>query len=693
MRCKAYRVQKACRVIGLFVALYLVSFSLYSQLQNKEFERKNFKSDIKGYNDALEAIKKGDNFYNRGEHYYRYAIPYYLNAEKFNPDNALLNYKIGKCMIFSLYKNKAAPYLEQAIQLDSKVDAEAHYYLARAHHLNMNWDKAKEEYTTYLQTLAPDKTIQIANVRKKIEECDNGKQLRQSPVRVFIDNIGAPINNQYPEYHPLINSTESEIIYTSRATVISKKVKLEPKDGEGCEDLFVSYYKNGAWGNAVNLGSPVNTKLDDATAGLSPDGQTLYIYRTNGNGDIYQSHFTDSNWTKPKRMNRDINSVGKESSITVSADGKTYYFVSDRPGGYGKGDIYVTTNDGKNWSVPKNLGPVINTQYDEEGVFLAPDGRTLYFSSTGHNTMGGYDIFKSVYDSGHWSAPENLGYPINTPGDDVFFTMPADKKHAYYSSDRAGGKGDMDIYMITFLGPEKPVIVSRSPNMFSGITSNITDVLTSEAVLIESNKSLLRGVVVDSATHTPLLASIEIVDDKKNKVVADLKTDSLSGQYMISLPSGVNYGLSVKAANHLFYSANIDLTDSSHYHEIVKNVALQPLEVGSHIALRNIFFDFNKSTLRKESTPELQEIIDLLKKYPTVTVEIAGYTDNKGTDKYNLNLSTARAKSVVTYLQAHGIAAKRLVSKGYGSDNPIASNSTDEGRQLNRRTEFKITGK
>jgi outer membrane protein OmpA-like peptidoglycan-associated protein len=236
-------------------------------------------------------------------------------------------------------------------------------------------------------------------------------------------------------------------------------------------------------------------------------------------------------------------------------------------------------------------------------------------------------------------------------------------------------------------------MVSSSPNTLSGITSNIADVLTSEAVSIDLNKALLRGVVVDSDTHTPLLASIELVDNKKNKVIADFKTDSLTGEYVVSLSSGVNYGISVKAANHLFYSTNVDLTDSSHYREIVKNIALQPLEVGSHIALRNVFFDFNKSTLRKESTAELQEVIDLLKQYPSITVEIAGYTDNKGTDKYNLNLSTARAKSVVTYLEAHGIAAKRLVYKGYGSANPIANNATDEGRQMNRRTEFKITGK
>jgi len=693
-----YKVNKVCKaykVIGLLYSLSFISLSLYGQVQNKEFIKKNFKGNMKAYKSAIKSIGQGEYYYAKGDHYYRYAIPYYLDAEKINPDNDLLNYKIGKCMIFSPYKEKAIPYLQKAIQLNPKMVADVHYYLARAYHLNMEWDKAKQEYTTYLQTLTPDRKTAISDVQKKIEECGNGKQLSHSPIRVFVDNVVDSINNEYSQYHPLVTANESEMIYTYRTPVISKGVKFDTRDGDEFEKLLVSYSTDGVWGPAKQLALPINTKQTNiATAGLSPDGQTLYLYRTNDNGDIYQSHLTDNKWAKPKPMGKNINSVGKESSITVSADGKTYYFTSDRPGGYGMGDIYMTTCDDKGkWSAPKNLGPVINTQYDEQGVYLAPDGNTLYFSSTGHNTMGGYDIFKSAYDSGHWSAPENMGYPINTPGDDMYFTMSANKKHAYYSSDQKGGMGDMDIYMVTFLGPEKPVMVSSSPNTLSGITSNITDVLTSEAVLVDANKALLRGVVVDSNTHTPLLASIELVDNKKNKVIANFKTDSITGGYVVSLSSGVNYGISVKAANHLFYSANVDLTDSSHYREIVKNVALQPLEIGSHIALRNIFFDFNKSTLRKESTAELQEIIDLLKQYPSITIEIAGYTDNKGTDKYNLNLSTARAKSVVTYLQTHGIGIKRLNFKGYGSANPVALNTTDEGRQLNRRTEFKITGK
>lgn len=689
---KVHKVRKVYKAIPLLLTFFFMGFTLLSFGQNNvEFVKKNFKDNPKGFRKAADSIKKGNEYFDMGTHYYKYAIPYYLSAENFNPNNDRLNYKIGKCMIYSSMRNQASTYLVKAIKLNPMITPDAHYYLGRALHLMMYWDSAKKEYNTFLQTLTPEKTGAIADVRKKMEECDNGKTLSQTPVRAFIDNLGTSINTKYPEYRPLINADETELIYTSRMPANSK-AKIDPKDGESYEDVYVSYNKGGSWSTSVSIGAPVDTKSHDASAGLSADGQTLFIYRTNQNGDLYQSHFTNSLWTKPERVSDKINSVGKESSMTMSTDGKVIYFVSDRLGGYGMGDIYKTISDGNGkWSDAQNLGPTINTQYDEQGVCLSPDGVTLYFSSTGHNTMGGYDIFKSSYDGGQWTVPENLGYPINTPGDDVFFTMPANnKKHAYYSSDQ---NGNMDIYMITFLGPEKPIMVSNSPNLLAG-TANIPDIMMTGAVTVaSSNKALLKGIVVDSETHKPLFASIKLTDNKKNKLIATFTTDSTTGNYVVSLSSGVNYGIAVTADNYLFYSANIDLTDSSHYREIEKDVALQPLNVGSHIALRNIFFDFNKSTLRKESTPELQRIIDLMLKYPKMTVEISGYTDNKGTQAYNLKLSAARAKSVVTYLKTHSIAASRMTSKGYGANNPVATNTTDEGRQLNRRTEFKITGK
>ncbi|HTA28664.1 MAG TPA: OmpA family protein [Bacteroidia bacterium] len=677
----------------LLLPFIFVSLVAWAQ-QNVAFEKKNFKDDVKGFKQAVDSLDAGEKVFQLGQTHYYMAIRYYLGAEKFNPNNDQLNYKIGECMLShnSPFKTEALPYLQKAFALNPAVAPDIHFLLGRAYHLNMDWENAKKEYSSYLQTLNQKKDGDaIAATKKKIDECTNGELLVKSPVRVFIDNVSPSINTEYPEYGAIISADESEMIFTSKRPTTTGG-KLDPDDGQYLEDLYISFNKNGNWSPATNMGSPINTDGDDATSGISVDGQTLYVYR---DGDIFETHLKGITWTKPERMNNKINTQFKETSVSLSPDGKTLYFVSDRPGGYGDRDIYKSVADAKGrWTEAVNLGAVINTQYGEEGISMQADGKTLYFSSQGHNSMGGYDIFKSVYENGSWSNPENLGYPINTPDDDIFFSISASGKHGYYTSIRKEGKGEKDIYMVTFLGPEKPVVQSNEDDLLAGNTSQVSDVMMTAPVVVNTPKvTLLKGIITDSMTHKPIEASIELVDNKKNIVIASFLSNSSTGKYLVSLPAGINYGIAVKAEGFLFYSANFDLPDTSKFTTVEKNVALQPLDIGSRIVLRNIFFDFNKATLRDESTAELDRLINLLTTYSKLKIEISGYTDNKGSADYNQKLSESRAKSVVDYLVAHGIASDRLTFKGYGKDDPIATNETDDGRQQNRRTEFKITGK
>jgi outer membrane protein OmpA-like peptidoglycan-associated protein len=680
----------------LLLILFSGSLLVYGQ-QNVAFEKKNFKDNIPGYKKAMDSIEAGEKFYAMGASRYYMATPYFLSAEKFNPDNDQLNYWIGVCMLShnSALKIQAFPYLEKAYKLNPNVAPDIHYQLGRAYHLSMKWENAKQEYTTYLQTLDQTKNAdQIADTKKKIEECNNGEELVQHPTRVFIDNLGPNINTHYPEYSPIISADESEIIFTSKRPNTTGG-KIDEDGGEYMEDLYISFFKNGAWEPATDMGAPINTDENDATAGISNDGQTLYVYRGTNGGDIYEAHLQGITWTKPERMSNKINTPYHETSVSLSPDEKILYFVSDKPGGYGDKDIYKSTLDAKGkWGDAQNLGPVINTQYAEEGVAMQADGKTLYFSSQGHNSMGGYDIFKSVCENGIWSNPENLGYPINTPDDDVFFSISASGKHGYYSSVRPDGYGENDLYMITFLGPEKPVVQSNEDDLLAGSKNEVADVMMTAAVAVTAPKiTLLKGIITDSMTHKPLQASIELVDNKKNVVIASFQSNSTTGKYLVSLPAGINYGIAVKTDGYLFYSANFNIPDTANYIVVEKNVALQPINIGDRIVLRNVFFDFDKATLRDESTAELDRLTKLLTTYSTLQIEISGYTDNKGSAEHNQKLSEARAKSVVDYLVAHGIAQTRLTSKGYGMDDPIATNETDEGRQLNRRTEFKIVGK
>jgi outer membrane protein OmpA-like peptidoglycan-associated protein len=374
--------------------------------------------------------------------------------------------------------------------------------------------------------------------------------------------------------------------------------------------------------------------------------------------------------------------------VSLSYDAKRLYFISDREGNMGAGDIYYSDKDAKgDWGTAMNAGPDLNTNYGEEGVFIHPDGKTIYFSSKGHGTMGGYDIFKSTFENGKWAVPQNLGYPINGPDDDVFFVISGSGNHGYFASSKQGGYGDKDIYKITFLGPEKPPVVMNEDNLLASVAAPVSEFKAEKIVSSGPKMTILKGVISDDKTKIPLEATIELIDNSLNEVIATFKSNSITGKYLVSLPSGKNYGIAVKKDGYLFHSENFDLKNSEVF------VALKQIDIGQSIVLKNIFFDFDKATIRIESAGELDRLIKLLTENPTLKIELGSHTDSKGSDDYNQKLSQSRSQSVVTYLIGKGIATDRLVAKGYGETVAVATNDTDAGRQENRRTEFKILSK
>jgi len=681
----------------LFILFLL--HGLVISAQNITFEKENFPGQKDQLKEAKRNIEEGDYFYEMNNPVkYKFALERYIKAQEFNPNNAELNFKLGICYMYSYFKSKAKPYFEKAFQLNPQVSIEIHYFLGRGHHLNMEWDKAIKEYEEYKATVVGKEAnpVRIKDVTKKIKECNYGKELEKSPVRVFIDNIGNVVNTQYPEYGPVISADEDVMLFTSRRNTTTGGA-IDENYEEYYEDIYISYRKNEDWTAPTNVGPPINTPGHDASVNLAPDGQKLFTYRDDkGAGNIYESVSIGDKWSEPEKMGKAINSSFHESSATISYDGKQIYFVSERiDDSFGGRDIFLCTQNNKGkWEIAQNAGAVINTEYNEEGVFLVSDGKTMFFSSEGHNSMGGFDIFKSVWENGAWSKPQNIGYPINTPDDDVFFVIAASGKHGYYASVKPDGFGDRDIYMITFLGAEKPLKMDTEDNLLASITAPIKEMAIAQVVEIKENKvTLLKGVITDALTNQPLEAEITLVDNLKNLEIATFKSNSKSGKYLVSLPSGINYGIAVKKDGYLFHSENFDIPVEANYQEVVKDVALKNIAVGNKIVLKNIFFDFDKATLRPESTAELERLTKLLVDVPTMRIEISGHTDNKGSATYNQTLSENRAKSVVEYLISKGIVAARLEFKGYGLQQPIAPNETDEGRQLNRRTEFKILSK
>jgi outer membrane protein OmpA-like peptidoglycan-associated protein len=706
--------------------IFLLAANILAAQSHVEFDEKNF-PDKKTLKEARRQYENGNDYFKQAsdmqaselKHFieennylpnginelggvglegFRMGLDEYLKANQFNPNHALLNFRIAVCYYnIPNQKMMGLNYAEKAIKLNPNVDPMAQYYLGRLYHLHSRWDEAMTAYRAYQQPFNAkpnENTGIIADINRKIGECLNGKEFMKNPTRVFIDNAGAGLNSGDPEYTPIITADESMMYFTSRRSSTTGGVK--DQDNQFFEDIYTSAYSGGKWSTPTNLGKPVNSEDHDATAGISPDGQKLYVYRPKNGGDIYESFLKGDKWTEPERMNKNINSSDHESSVSLSFDGKKLFFVSDRKeGGLGNRDIWFSMMDEKGkWGKAINIGAPINTIYGEEGVFVHPDGKTIYFSSQGHKSMGGYDIFKTELKDGKWSEPENLGYPINGPDDDVFFVISANGRHGYYASTKGDGYGEKDIYKITFLGPEKPLALSTEDNLLAGISAAVKTVQPAATVEIKTAQvTLLKGMVTDAITNKPVMASIELVDNERRQVIATFTSNSASGKYLVSLPSGKNYGIAVKAEGYLFHSENFDIPAVATYQEVVKDIALKPVAVGSSIVLRNVFFDTGKSTLRPESFTELDRLVKLLQDVPNMRIEVSGHTDNKGGAEMNQKLSEARAKAVFDYLVSKGIKAERMEFKGYGMDKPMDTNETDQGRQNNRRTEFKILSK
>ncbi|MBL4594652.1 MAG: PD40 domain-containing protein, partial [Flavobacteriales bacterium] len=604
------------KYIYLFTLIFVASLI---QAQDIPFDKKLFKERKDEFKIAKKNLEAGnelfdifptsylginENDYIGRKAYYKEALPLLFTANKFNPNNAELNYKIGRCYLMSsVYKDECIPHFIKALKLNPNVANDVQYHLGIGYHIASKFDKAISAFNKYKTTLVSKNPAELEDVNKKIEECKTAKKLIANPKRVFIDNFGRPVNGKYPEYGAIISADESIMMFTSRRNTSTGAENFMEMYGDYDEDIFITKKVGGKWTSPENMGTQINTGIHDATTAVSPDAQSMIMYRdTKGDGNLYECKLEGVIWTKPKKMNKYINTKSHESSASYSNDGKTLYFVSNKPGGFGNHDIYVTKWDEikKDWGPSKNVGPSINTKHDEEAVFFHPDGKSLYFSSRGHKTMGNYDVFKSTLkDDGTWGEPENMGYPINTVDDDVFFVINASGRRGYYSSFKEDGLGEKDIYMITFLGPEKPFQLNSEDNLLASVAKPVSEkVIEKQVDALTKRITILKGVISDCKTLKPVEATIELIDIDENKTLATFKSNATTGKYLVSLPSGKNYGLIVRKDSYLFHSENFNIPATAAYQEVEKNICLKKIEIGSVIVLKNIFYDYNKATLR-----------------------------------------------------------------------------------------------
>jgi outer membrane protein OmpA-like peptidoglycan-associated protein len=650
-----------------------------------------------------EAFNLGMKKFDDGD--YRDAISFLLEAVQSDPEvqssKALeANFFLGICYLKVGEGGNGLPYMQKVYELDKEIYPELEYMMGQCAEDALKFNEAITYYENFLKVEGVKKDARILEeVNKHLDECKVAKKLIANPVKVKIENVGPVVNGVYPDYTPVITADESMMIFTSRREGnLGKKTDsyLDQEEEFPLEDIYQTVKINDKWSEPVNLGKPVNTEEHDAAIALSPDGTQMFIYKGTQKGDIYLSKKKGLQWSEPVSLGPNINGEkSAELSCSITADGKTLYFSSDRAGGYGGWDIWKSQLIKGVWSEPLNMGPKINTKEDEDSPFIHPDGVTLYYSTKGKNTMGGYDIVRTSLEKGGWTEPENMGYPINSVQNDIYFVLSADNKHGYYASYHEGGYGKHDIFMISMATPEKveEIATAKSNTNLTGggTTAETTKPLSTMSVTqTKSRVTLLKGVVTDATTKQPIESSISVTNLKTGLKITEINSNSATGAYLVILPAGKNYAITVTAPGYLFHSENFDVSDTSEYQEVVRNVALNKAVVGARIVLRNIFFDFDKATLRPESNLEIERLRKVMLEYPTMKIEISGHTDNKGSADYNKKLSQSRAKAVLDFLVKKGISPDRMTSAGYGFDRPMAPNDTDAGRQLNRRTEFEI---
>ena len=520
-----------------------------------------------------------------------------------------------------------------------------------------NFEKALEKVNSFLATpkLNPQ-SINAGKYRKSTYEF--ALQYKQkSTIKNYTfnpQNMGDSINSTSLEYLPSLTVDGNKMIFNKRIN--------------GDEDFYESDKINGIWQKAKPIAGKLNTNFNEGAQNISQDGEWLIFTGCNypeglGSCDLYISYKNkNGEWSEAENMGKDINTDAWETAPSLSPDKRDLYFSSTRAGGFGGSDIWVShrTENGR-WQKPENLGPTINTSGDDGCPFIHADNQTLYFNSNGHAGYGMNDLFVSrKNEKGQWQAATNLGYPINTIDDEGSLIVSADGKTAYYASDKGDFKNGLDLY---------------SFELREDIRAQKT--------------SWVKGKIYDKKTNAGLPSSVELITIDSGYVLSKLRTDE-EGNYLTTLPQGKSYAFSVNRKGYLFYSENFTMQGNVNDSPLVVNIGLQPLEKGSSIILKNIFFETKKYDLQTTSFTELNKVADLLKENPSLTIQISGYTDNVGKPTDNLLLSVNRAKAVITYLQSKGIDSKRLIGKGFGEAKAIASNTTDTGKSQNRRTELTV---
>lgn len=623
----------------IFFALCAMIFTLTLSAQSKKA--------LKAYENAKRAIQEKN---------MEGALTELDKAIKSSPD-----YVDAYVLIGDIQLTKNEPWLAANAYLDAINNGGGQYLnykLGIAQMNSLQYAEAEISFKSYLEygKVRPKTEMRVLHY---LENCNFGKVAVKSPVPFNPESVGAGINTQQYQYHPAISIDGNLLVYT----------QLDDFNGRDDENFYFAIRKEGQWGAGQKMEGQINSRYNEGVQSLTANGSYMFYTicereDSKGSCDIYFSKYLGQGmWSRGQNLGDSINTRVWESQPSLSPDGNTLFFVRGGNMQDKNTDIYFSEKNSEGqWMKAKPLPEIINTPYREMSPFIHFDNSTLYFASKGHPGMGDADLFVSRKDEkGEWGKPENLGYPINTPFEEFGLVVSANGKSAFYASDRiVDGVRTRNIY--EFELPED----KRAKSV-----------------------AWLKGTVVDAVSNKPISGNIEIVNLETGQPWISARANQ-SGTFFTVLPANTDYALNIDKAGYLFYSDNVTLGNQSFEEAFVKQVKLEPIKKGSKLVLNNIFFEYDSYKLLNKSETELKTLLNFLEANPNVKVRIDGHTDNQGNDDYNSKLSLNRANAVQKYLEEHGVNSNRISTKGFGASVPIATNETEEGRKLNRRTEVTV---
>ncbi|HEY0029986.1 MAG TPA: tetratricopeptide repeat protein [Bacteroidia bacterium] len=513
--------------------LYLLVFSLFLTGTMSAQEKQNV---FEKGGDLGKMVLAEQKFYAMD---YKGALSIYTDVLAGKPNDANVIFHIAECYFELGQMKEARENAEKAKGIDPKANAYNSLLLGKIYQQEGMHEEALAEYAAFKANVGNNKKIEESEVDKRILQVNTAKDLMAKPIDVVVENMGDVINSEFDDKAPMVSADGKTLIFTSRRP--GKSSAVNPDDGKYFEDIYICRWdtlkKN--WTDAELIPGSINTEGHDAATSISPDGKQIFLFKNDieaesRGGDIYSSKLSSSGkWGAPKSMGKPINTTYAELGACISPDGKTLYFVSERQGGFGNGDVYMVKRKTRTeWDKPENIGDVVNTADDEGGLFLAPDGKTLFFTSKGHNSMGGYDIFKTVMEGGKWSAPVNLGYPINTIYNDYCFSLSVDAATGYFTSNRKGGLGERDIYKVDLRN--YPVLEKE---------------MKKKEVNNGPSMAILKGDIFDASAGSGMEAEILIFDETGAKVGSTTSSEG-SGEYFLTLPTGKTYQVKIEVKGY-----------------------------------------------------------------------------------------------------------------------------------------------